>query len=93
MNSNGAPGTSSNLSTLFDFPLQIRKNIYTINIIENVNRIIRKYTRNKAVLLVTSGRKSCVSVPDSGKEKGAFLEGTGPIMLLQFINIFGELKT
>lgn len=35
------------LSTFFDFPVEIRKIIYTTNIIENLNGKIRKYTKNK----------------------------------------------
>ncbi|MDR0429118.1 MAG: transposase, partial [Tannerellaceae bacterium] len=31
----------------FDFPLEIRRVIYTTNRIENLNGKIRKYTRNK----------------------------------------------
>ena len=35
------------LTTFFDFPLEIRKIIYTTNLIENLNGKIRKYTKNK----------------------------------------------
>lgn len=35
------------LTPFFDFPVQIRKIIYTTNIIENLNGKIRKYTKNK----------------------------------------------
>lgn len=35
------------LTVFFDFPMEIRKIIYTTNIIENLNGKIRKYTRNK----------------------------------------------
>lgn len=35
------------LTVFFDFPLQIRKIIYTTNLIENLNGKIRKYTKNK----------------------------------------------
>ncbi len=35
------------LSSYFDFPLEIRKIIYTTNTIENLNRGIRKYTKTK----------------------------------------------
>ena len=35
------------LTAFFDFPLEIRKIIYTTNIIENLNGKIRKYTKNK----------------------------------------------
>lgn len=35
------------LTAFFDFPIEIRKIIYTTNIIENLNGKIRKYTKNK----------------------------------------------
>ena len=31
----------------FEFPIEIRKIIYTTNLIENLNGKIRKYTKNK----------------------------------------------
>jgi len=36
-----------NLSVFFDFPVEIRKIIYTTNVIENLNRVIRKFTKNR----------------------------------------------
>ena len=35
------------LTVSFDFPIEIRKIIYTSNLIENLNGKIRKYTKNK----------------------------------------------
>ena len=35
------------LTAFFDFPLEIRRIIYTTNIIENLNGKVRKYTKNK----------------------------------------------
>lgn len=35
------------LTSFYDFPLEIRKIIYTTNLIENFNGKIRKYTKNK----------------------------------------------
>lgn len=35
------------LTAFLDFPLEIRKIIYTTNLIENLNGKIRKYTKNK----------------------------------------------
>jgi transposase-like protein len=35
------------LTVFYDFPLEIRRIIYTTNIIENMNGKIRKYTKNK----------------------------------------------
>lgn len=36
-----------NLSNYFDYPLELRKIIYTTNAIESLNRSIRKYTKTK----------------------------------------------
>lgn len=36
-----------NLTSYFDFPIEIRKMIYTTNTIENLNRSIKKYTKAK----------------------------------------------
>ena len=35
------------LTAFFDFPMEIRRIIYTTNIIENLNGKVRKYTKNK----------------------------------------------
>jgi transposase-like protein len=37
----------NDIITLFDFPLPIRKAIYTTNAIESINSVIRKFTRNR----------------------------------------------
>jgi putative transposase len=39
-----------NLATFFEFPMEIRKIIYTTNVIESINRVIRKYTKTKTML-------------------------------------------
>ena len=39
----------SDIITLFDFPPEIRKAIYTTNAIESVNSVIRKFTRNRKI--------------------------------------------
>ena len=38
-----------NLTSFFDYPLEIRKLVYTTNIIESLNRGIRKYTKTKSI--------------------------------------------
>jgi putative transposase len=38
-----------NLVPFLDYPLEIRKLIYTTNIIENLNRCVRKFTKNKTM--------------------------------------------
>lgn len=39
----------ADIITLFDFPPDIRKAIYTTNAIESVNSVIRKFTRNRKI--------------------------------------------
>lgn len=36
-----------NITVFYDFPVEIRKIIYTTNLIKNLNDKIRKYTKNK----------------------------------------------
>jgi len=38
-----------NLKSYFDYPIEIRKIIYTTNVIESLNNCIRKYTKSKSV--------------------------------------------
>jgi transposase-like protein len=38
-----------NLAPFLNYPLEIRKLIYTTNIIENLNRCVRKFTKNKSM--------------------------------------------
>jgi len=39
----------THIITLFDFPFEIRRAIYTTNAIESVNSVIRKFTRNRKI--------------------------------------------
>jgi putative transposase len=39
----------TDIITIFDFPPPIRKAIYTTNVIESVNSVIRKFTRNRKI--------------------------------------------
>jgi putative transposase len=79
------------LSSYFDYPLEIRKIIYTTNTIENLNRGIRKYTKTKvqfpddgaaekAVYMAIQNieKKWCMTLPNWG------------LMLNQFAILFQE---
>lgn len=79
------------LTVFFNFPIEIRKIIYTTNLIENLNGKIRKYTKNK------------LSFPtDKAVQKSVYLalreitkKWTKPvrnwsIILNQFLTIFGD---
>ncbi|WP_168796395.1 IS256 family transposase [Flagellimonas onchidii] len=48
------------LTVFFDFPLEIRKIIYTTNLIENLNGKIRKYTKNKMAFPTDDALKKSV---------------------------------
>ena len=50
-----------NLTVFFHFPLEIRKIIYTTNLIENLNGKIRKYTKSKLSFPSDDAVKKCVS--------------------------------
>lgn len=79
------------LTAFFEFPLEIRKIIYTTNLIENLNGKIRKYTKNKLSFPTDDAVKKSVYL--------ALMEATKkwtqpirnwPIILNQFMAIFEE---
>jgi putative transposase len=78
-----------NLTNYFDFPLEIRKIIYTTNTIENLNRGIRKYTKTKVQFPDESSALKAVYMAITNIEK----KWSVPIMnwgfiLHQFLTIF-----
>jgi transposase-like protein len=80
-----------NLTAFFDFPLEIRKIIYTTNVIESLNSTIRKYTKTKTVFPDDSAALKAVFMAINNIEK----KWTMPIhnfgiILNQFFTIFGE---
>lgn len=80
-----------NLTTFFEFPMEIRKIIYTTNIIENINRIVRKYTKTKTSFTNDSAMEKAVYLAlMQVSRKWTMPQRNWPIMLLQFINIFGQ---
>jgi putative transposase len=78
-----------NLSNYFNFPLEIRKIIYTTNTIENLNRGIRKYTKTKVQFVDDQSAQKAVYLAIMNIEK----KWTMPIpnwgiILHQFLTIF-----
>jgi transposase-like protein len=49
-----------NLTAYFEYPLEIRKIIYTTNVIENLNRNIRKFTKNRLMFPDDQAMKKAV---------------------------------
>jgi len=77
------------LTSFFDFPVEIRKIIYTTNLIENLNGKIRKYTKNKLSFPNDDALKKSVFLSISEIEK----KWTQPIwnwgmIFNQFLTIF-----
>jgi transposase-like protein len=82
-----------NLTTFFEFPMEIRKIIYTTNLVENINRIIRKYTKTKTMLPNDQALEKVVYMSlMQVTKKWTMPIRNWPIMLVQFINIFGEQR-
>jgi putative transposase len=80
-----------NLTVFFDYPVEIRKIIYTTNLIENLNGKIRKYTKNKLSFPTDEAVMKSVylSVREATKKWSMPVRNWG-IILNQFLAIFGE---
>lgn len=78
-----------NLTSYFEFPLEIRKIIYTTNTIENVNRGIRKYIKNKVQFTDDMAAQKAVylALVNIEKKWNATLQNWG-LILHQFLTIF-----
>jgi putative transposase len=78
-----------NLSNFFEYPLELRKIIYTTNTIENLNRGIRKYTKTKTQFTnENSASKSIfLSIQNIEKAWKRPIHNWG-IILQQFLIIF-----
>lgn len=79
------------LTTFFDFPLEIRKIIYTTNLIENLNGKIRKYTSNKMSFPTDEAVKKSVylALMETTKKWTQPVQNWG-LIVNQFLAIFGE---
>ena len=77
------------LTSYFDFPVEIRKIIYTTNSIENVNRGIRKYTKTKVQFPDDMSAQKAVylAIMNIEKKWTSALHNWGLVMH-QFVTIF-----
>lgn len=77
------------LTSYFDFPLEIRKIIYTTNTIENLNRGIRKYTKTKVQFTDDAAAQKAVylAIQNIEKKWSMPLQNWG-LILHQFLTIF-----
>jgi putative transposase len=80
-----------NLTNYFDFPLEIRKIIYTTNSIENLNRGIRKYTKTKVQFPDDQAAEKAVylAIMNIEKKWSMPLPNWG-LILHQFVTIFED---
>ena len=79
------------LTTFFDFPPEIRRIIYTTNLIENLNGKIRKYTKSKMSFPTDNALKKSVYLAIFEiTKKWTMPIRHWPIILNQFIAIFDE---
>lgn len=79
------------LTVFFEFPMEIRKIIYTTNLIENLNGKIIKYTKNKMSFPTDDAVKKSVflAIIESTKRWNKPIANWG-IIINQFISIFGQ---
>jgi putative transposase len=79
------------LTVFFDFPLEIRKIIYTTNLIENLNGKIRKYTKGKGSFPDDNSVKKAVflALREITKKWTQPMQNWG-IILNQFVTLFPD---
>lgn len=77
------------LTVFFDFPIEIRKIIYTTNLIENLNGKIRKYTKNKLSFPTDEAvlKSVYLALREATKKWSMPIKNWG-IILNQFLTIF-----
>ena len=80
-----------NLTSYFDYPLEIRKIIYTTNTIENLNRGIRKYTKTKVQFVDDQAATKAVylAILNIEKKWSMPIQNWG-LVLHQFLTIFDQ---
>ena len=79
------------LTVFFEFPLEIRKIIYTNNLVENLNGKIRKYTKNKLSFPTDQAViKSVYLATREATKKWSMPIHNWGIILNQFLTIFEE---
>ena len=78
-----------NLTSYFDFPMEIRKIMYTTNTIENLNRGIRKYTKTKVQFTDDASAQKAVylAIMNIEKKWSMPLHNWG-LVLHQYLTIF-----
>ena len=80
-----------NLAVFFDFPVEIRKIIYTTNMIENINGKIRKYTKNKLSFPTDQAvvKSVYLALRETSKKWDKPIQKWG-VIVSQFLTIFAQ---
>ena len=79
------------LTNYFDYPMEIRKMIYTTNTIENLNRNIRKYTKTKLQFPDDqAAEKAVYLVIMNTQRKWSQIPHNWGLVLHQFVTLFAE---
>jgi len=80
-----------NLTAFFEFPIEIRKIIYTTNLIENLNGKIRKYTKNKLSFPTDEAvlKSNYLAIREATKKWSMPIRNWG-VILNQFLIIFDD---
>ena len=79
------------LTVFYEFPLEIRRIIYTTNLIENLNGKIRKYTKNKLSFPTDDAvMKSVYLALREATKKWTMPVRNWGIILNQFLTIYEE---
>jgi putative transposase len=79
------------LAVFFDYPTEIRRIFYTTNIIENFNRMLRKYTKNRLIFPSDEAvTKAAFLAVQHTAEVWAGTVANAKVILLQFDALFPE---
>ncbi|MEJ8590364.1 transposase, partial [Riemerella anatipestifer] len=79
------------LTAFYEFPIEIRKIIYTTNLIENLNGKIRKYTKNKLSFPTDEAvmKSTFLALREATKKWSKPIHNWG-LILNQFLTIFEQ---
>jgi len=79
------------LTVFFSYPAEIRRLIYTTNVIENLNRVLRKYTKGKTIFPSDEAvQKSIYLAVEHISKKWSMPVANWPLILAQFTILYPD---
>jgi transposase-like protein len=79
------------LTVFFGYPAEIRRLIYTTNVIENLNRVLRKYTKGKTIFPSDEAvQKSIFLAVEHISKKWSMPVANWPLILSQFAILYPD---